>query len=149
MILDQIVSRDVERLFRHKKGDEGHHAEVRFFKRLHLFPDFWVLIGGRLEYREALFLGCDLEGVRLTLVWRYIDTDDVFVAFDELLKDRLSEGLLAVHDETHVEFLPLQKLFVIQLEGFGHFYTERRALLPDPLCQCGRNRCYRNAIRRN
>ena len=65
-----------------------------------------------LEHRQAGLLGGDLEGVGLALVRCDIDADDVLVPLDELLQDSLSEGLLAVHDETHVEFLP-QKLFVI------------------------------------
>jgi hypothetical protein len=106
MVLDRALGRDVEKFFRHEQRDEGHHLQVGF-ERLELGPDFGLAVGRRLIDRER---GCErslLQGIGLgaLLLRRDIDRDHFVAALQQRLQDGLAERLLAVHHDTHSDFL--------------------------------------------
>src|SRR5262245_18765760 len=106
VILDRSVRRDIEKIFRYKQRDEGHDLQVGL-EGLELFPDFWVLVGGRLIDRE-LGSNCGfLEWIGFGAFFfrRHVDRDDVIPALEQRFQHSLAEGLLAVNDDTHFTLL--------------------------------------------
>ena len=102
MVLNCPFGRNVEKIFRHELCNIGHDAEVRI-ESTALFPQFRVLEALRLVDWQIMFNRQCLDGIdRPTFsVWRTIDGNDVFTAIKQRLQHRLSEGLLAVNDNTH------------------------------------------------
>ena len=102
MVLDRSLGRDREELFRHEQRDESHHLQIRL-ERLELLPHLGLAVGGRLIDRK-LRRECGLLeriGLCALLLRRGIDGDDVLAALAQRFQNRLTEGLLAVHHDTH------------------------------------------------
>ena len=102
MILDRSLGRNREELFRHEQRDESHHLQIRL-ERLELLPHLGLAVGGRLIDRK-LRRECGLLeriGLCALLLRRGIDGDDVLAALAQRFQNRLTEGLLAVHHDTH------------------------------------------------
>ena len=102
VILDRAVGRNVEKLFRNEQRDERHHLEVGL-QRFELLPDFRLLVGIRLVDRKVGGERRFLERVSLLafLFRRDIDADYIVTALQERFEYGFSEGLLAMHDDTH------------------------------------------------
>jgi hypothetical protein len=102
MVLNRALGRHVEEFFRHEQGNEGHDLQIRL-ERLELLPHLGLAVGGRLidwELRRECGL-LERIGLCALLLRRDIGGDDVLSALAQRFQNRLAEGLLAVHDNTH------------------------------------------------
>src|SRR4051812_1682787 len=106
MVLDRALGRNVEKFFRHEQRDEGHDLQVGL-ERLELGPDLGLAVGRRLidrkRGRERRLL--QRIGFGTLLLRRDIDRDHFVATLEQRLQDGLAERLLAVHHDTHSDFL--------------------------------------------